>query len=413
MAYIVREDGVHFVVPSYRQVLTVKQKSQLKKEINILSQNYGNNITLQKRGTSYYEVAFSSDSGYLLGESIWHSFKKPLDFIYCEAQANGTEAILIIVKAGIVYLDGIFPLDSIPEELIIFLSQQNNFDIYIYGNVPISEKPEVGKFSFDEKSVRLFTVLTQPAFPTVPTLKIYQLQAVDVVLKSQGIGVFPLIPLMSILGCGVLAFLIWEFWETFMAAPPPVVHEVKQNPYQAYYDALRSPSPQAILAEIMYSINIFATLPGWKITQLKYSAGNVVATTLSIGGTMAELMRWGTLNHVNVNIEKQTITLSRMIMVKNRTDIPALNPVNYTIAALIDKIVRVYPGNNFELGDAKSQGANKVMPITVKYNGISQAMFSLISEQLIGLAVTLKTVTIQIGSDMSLTGDIVLDALGN
>src|SRR5262245_20600863 len=106
MPYIAREDGERFVLPFYRNFLIFNQKSQLKKEILLLSQSYGEYITLQKKNATQYEVAFSPDTGYLLGESIWHNFKKPLDLIYCEAIPNTTEAILVIVKSGSVYLDG-------------------------------------------------------------------------------------------------------------------------------------------------------------------------------------------------------------------------------------------------------------------------------------------------------------------
>src|SRR6185436_11059386 len=118
----------------------------------------------------------SQESGYLLGESIWHYFKRPFDLIYCEAIPGTTEAILVIVKAGSVYLDGSFPVDSIPEELLVFRTQQNNFYIYIQGNVPISERPSPEKFSLDPSSVRSFKVLDTPVFPTLPLVKTFQLQ---------------------------------------------------------------------------------------------------------------------------------------------------------------------------------------------------------------------------------------------
>ncbi len=33
MAFIAREDGEHFVIPSYRDVITAKQEAALKKDI--------------------------------------------------------------------------------------------------------------------------------------------------------------------------------------------------------------------------------------------------------------------------------------------------------------------------------------------------------------------------------------------
>src|SRR3990167_80168 len=138
MPYITREDGERFIIPSYRDVLSVKKQSLLRREVLLLASNYGEYATLQRKNADQYEVAFSPDPGYLLGETVWHYFKRPRDLIYCEAIPNTAEAILVIVKGGSVYLEGSFPIDTIPEELVIFQTQQNNFEIYIHGNVPIS-----------------------------------------------------------------------------------------------------------------------------------------------------------------------------------------------------------------------------------------------------------------------------------
>src|SRR5687768_7707453 len=120
MPYITREDGERFVIPSYRDVLSIKKESLLRKEILLLSENYGEYIALQRKNAEQYEVAFSNEPGYLLGETIWHYFKRPYDLIYCEAIPNTSEAILVMVKSGNVYLDGTFPLDAIPDELLVF-----------------------------------------------------------------------------------------------------------------------------------------------------------------------------------------------------------------------------------------------------------------------------------------------------
>jgi hypothetical protein len=123
----------------------------LKKELRLLTASYGEYVALQKKSAATYEVALSPDPGYLLGECVWDYFKRPFDMIYCEAIPNTTEAILVIVKSGSVYLDGSFQIDSIPEELLIFKSQtNNNFSVFIHGNVPISQTEEEGKIAFDE-----------------------------------------------------------------------------------------------------------------------------------------------------------------------------------------------------------------------------------------------------------------------
>src|SRR5579864_5340376 len=137
MAYIAREDGENFVIPSYRDVIS-KRKSQLKNDILELSSRYGEYLALLRRGVAQYEVAFSNDAGYLFGECVWHYFNRPLDLIYCEVIPDTTEAYFVLVKEGGVCLDGTFPLDHIAEELQAFTTQQNQFEIYVYGDTPIS-----------------------------------------------------------------------------------------------------------------------------------------------------------------------------------------------------------------------------------------------------------------------------------
>ena len=125
MPYIAREDGEHFVVPSYREAVVAKGASAVKRDIVSLSNNYGQYIAIQSKGPLRYEVAYSPDTGYLLGESIWYFLNRPFEMIYCEAIPDTTEVILVIVKEGSVYLDGRFPADGVQEELVSFLTQEN------------------------------------------------------------------------------------------------------------------------------------------------------------------------------------------------------------------------------------------------------------------------------------------------
>lgn len=411
MPYITREDGQHFVIPSYRDVLTVKQKSQLKKEMLLLSQNYGEYVTLQKKGTSQYEVAFSPDTGYLLGESIWHHFKKPLDMIYCEAIPNTTEAILVIVKSGSVYLDGSFPLDSIPEELIIFLTQQNNFEIYIYGDVPISQEPEAGKFSFEISSVKSFSILDKPIFTTLALLKIYQLQLVDVVLREQGIGVFPTKPLIILV---MLAAAMWMGYAYFTAPKKDLVATKPQvNPYQQYIDLLKSAAPDQEVATFVNRLEILFQIPGWKIKDVKYTRNNINATVFSSGAKVEDLYAWAKDNKFNVQIKKTGIFLTQYIDVPSRSYPKNIYPVTQIIGTMVDRLASVYPGNNMQLGDFIKKGVYSNVLITVKFQKISTIVLSLIGKQFVDLPLVLHDITVSTDEENTLAGSITLDALGS
>lgn len=411
MSFITREDGEHFVIPSYRDVLTVKQASQLKKEILLLSKSYGEYITLHKKSATQYEVAFSSDTGYLLGESVWQNFKRPLDLIYCEAIPNTNDAILVIVKSGSVYLDGAFSLDSIPEELIIFLTQQNNFEIYTYGNVPISQEPEAGKFSFEASSVKSFQVLDTPAFPALSLYKMYQLQLVDTVLKSQGIGVFPLRPVLIVFALIAIGWLGWSYLSTEKV----VVVETKQevNPYLPYFQALKSSAPDQEVQAFTKQLARFYQMPGWGIKDIKYIHGSLNVTVLSNGGKVAGLYEWAKRNKANVMIKNSGVTITKSVSLPDRRMTTTITPISKIIAALVDRISNVYPGNNLDLGDTVNKNVFGVVSIKIKFTNVSPVVINLIGEQFAGLPLTLHDITIKVDDSNDLSGSITVEALGN
>jgi hypothetical protein len=411
MPYITREDGEHFVIPSYRDVLSAKQKSALKKEILLLSQNYGEYVALQKKGTTQYEVAFSPDAGYLLGESIWHHFKRPLDMIYCEALPNATEAILVIVKAGSVYLDGSFPIESIPDELVIFLTQQNNFEIFTYGEVPISQTPEEGKFSFDPNSVKSYAVLDKPVYPTLPLLKIYQLRLVDTVLKEQNIGVFP--TKQIIMGVILLA-LLWMMYallSSLRKAPPPAVVQV--NPYAGYNSTLASPAPNEELDHVLNTITgTLLSIPGWQPTQINYARGSMTAQVQSSGTKTQVLLDWALKNKATINIQTNGMYVVLSVPLEKRAVPTKIYQIKEVIAQIVDRLSDVYPGNHLKLGAFANKGVYTEVPLTISINNVSPALFDLIVKQFKGLPMVLQSATFNV-SNGSLTGTIIINALGS
>jgi hypothetical protein len=413
MPYITREDGQRFVIPSYRDVLTVQQKSQLKNEILQLSESYGSNITLQKKGTSQYEVAFSSDRGYLLGESIWNYYQKPTDLIYCETIPNTTEAILVIVKSGSVYLDGSFPLDTIPEELVIFLTQQNNFEIYVYGDVPISKEPEAGKFSFEASAVKSFNVLEQPIFPGLPLLKAYQLQPVDLVLREQGIiSVLPLKQILIVLVVLVLGYLgYWYFTSAPPPPPPPPPPQV--NPYQAYFDALTSPPPSEVISKIAKRITIFFQISGWTVKQIDYAGGALIVHPLSAGGSVEELRAWGEANKTGVVIQPTGMLLNTPLELSNRPMPMKIYRLQKVLTVIIDKLAKVLPGNSIGISAFNNKDVFTTVQMTINFNSISPAILELIGKQLEGLPLVLNNVSLTLTDENGLNGSIMFDVLGN
>jgi hypothetical protein len=411
MAYITREDGERFVIPSYRDVLSVKKQSLLKKEILLLSTDYGEYVALQRKSADQYEVAFSNEPGYLLGESVWNYFKRPQDLIYCEAIPNTSEAILVIVKSGSVYLDGSFPVDSIPEELVIFRTQQSHFDVYIYGDVPISKDIEEDKFSLDSSSVRSFTVLDKPVFETIPTVKSFQLQLVDAVLKAQGIGALPTKQIAIFLVILALGWVGWNYYSSEEHALPTIVTGVI-NPYQSYVNGLTTPDPAVEMQWLTDTLRKFYGLQGWFPESLNYGSGVLVADMRSMGARTNELFNWAKNNRATLNLNTGGFYLTMNTSFVNRQPPRNIYPITQVVANLIDKISYIIPGNNVGVAAPLDKGKYKEVVITIGFSSITIDTLALIGQQLKLLPVNLTKLSLKADRGY-ITGSISLIALGN
>lgn len=411
MPYITREDGERFIIPSYRDVLSAKKQALLKKEILLLSTNYGEYITLQRKNVEQYEAAFSPEPGYLLGETVWHHFKRPRDLIYCEAIPNTTEAILVIVKGGSVYLDGSFAIDSIPDELIVFRTQQNNFEIYIHGDIPLSQSPEEGKFSLDASSVKSFSILPQPIFPILPTIKTFQLRLVDVVLKSQGIGVFPVKRMITgLILLGVIGFGFMYLSTNKQPLQPALVSPA--NPHEAYMIAMSAPPPDSEIKFVAANIALLYTIPGWTPISIEYSLGSMKANVKSPGTKINILYKWAPANHATIQIASTGIYVSLPVIVKNRPATETIEPLQRVIAEILDRVSSVIPGNNLRLATAINRGEFSEAQVTINFTELTLETLNLLAEQLKGLPLVLVKLDMTINNG-TLSGAIVLKALGN
>lgn len=408
MPYITREDGAHFVIPSYRDVLTARQASVLQKEINTLSQNYGEHITIQRKGVGQYEVAFSPDTGYLFGETVWHYFGRPSDLVYCEEVPNTLEVYLVIVKGGSVYLDGSFPKDSISEELVIFLTQQNNFEIYIYGDVPISEKPALGKFCFESGSVKSFKILDSSAFEKLPLIPEFKFQLVQQALTAQGIGVAPVMQMVTVLVGIAFVYVLYSFFSA-----PAGVSEVKvePNPYQAYVDALRSPAPDAVVKAFLEKLKVMMTIPGWELEKVACKGQDIQAKMISLGSEVESLVDWANKNGMTVSMAGEGIILSTKIAVKERPKPREIYPTLDVMARFIDNLQKVYPGNHLKLTQPRTKANFIQYVVDITITDASPMMINLIGKQFASMPFALVSIELSVrGSQLS--GNIKLDSYG-
>lgn len=417
MAYITREDGERFVIPSYREVISAKKPALLKREIILLSQSHGEYITLQRKNIDQYEIAFSNEPGYLLGESVWSNFKRPLDLIYCEQIPNTSEAILVIVKGGSVYLDGSFSIDSIPDELVIFRTQQSNFDIYIYGDVPISETPAEDKFALDSSSVRSFTVLDKPIFPTLPLVKAFKLQLVDTVLKEHGIGVLPIRSIVTAIALIGLIFIGFQYLSTHKKELPAVIIQ-GINPYQGYISALATPDPAKEIEWVARTIPILYTIDGWHPNDITYDSGELIVGVQSVGARTNVLYDWASRNFATVEMTSTGFTLTLQHPTSKRQEPKYIYSIPQVVANITDTLSYIIPGNNLVIGKSLTQGKFTQLELMINVKSITPATLDLIGQQLDQapknqLPLVLSKMELEMGKDGSISGTINLKVLGS
>ncbi|MES2218922.1 MAG: hypothetical protein V4501_10990 [Pseudomonadota bacterium] len=414
MPYITRDDGERFVIPSYRDTISAKSSGLLKKEVAILSANYGEYIALQRKTSTTYEIAFSTDSGYLFGECVWDYFKRPYDMIYCEAIPNTSDAYLVIVKSGTVYLDGSFPVDSIPEELIIFKTQQNNFSIYISGDVPISETPQDGKFSFDESSVSSFEILPEPIFATLPVVAAFQLQLIDVVFKSLGIGVLPIKQVSMVLVLVGLVYMGYTFI-TSTKQLPEAFTIVAVNPYQGFLDQLSSPDPAKEIRNVLDVLQIVFTIPGWKPQSFTYDTGfpaKLRVPVTSIGGNLQILLDWAYKNNAQVDVISSIPTVTMLVVTSKRPQPTLIFQMQAVVVTMKDRLAYILPENSVNVGPIPDRKPFKDGAITITFADISPFVLDMVAQYIQGLPLITTRFAGSL-ADGQMSGTITFKALGN
>ncbi|AML47985.1 hypothetical protein AYM02_01155 [Coxiella burnetii] len=188
MPTLVKDDGTPFALQAYREVL-IGDRASVYKRIRLLAERHGHFVHILKRYTDHYEIAFSPQPGYLLGESIKHYFGWAQNLIFCERLPHRPELLLVVIREGRVYLDSLVLANKVAAKLMPLLSDTQPYQIVTSGEVPIQQ-------SSDEKEVFVpppylvdsFEELNEPLFPRLPAISSLQLLPLSLVLKTSEIN---------------------------------------------------------------------------------------------------------------------------------------------------------------------------------------------------------------------------------
>lgn len=414
MPIIKRDDGIQFVLSAYRELLQPTQPKISRNEIRTLAVNHGEYIALFKLANGQMEGVFSKDPGFLFAEAVWHYFGKPNDLIYCEALAERDVALVVVVRNGSVYLDTKIPYNTLAEEFAALIGS-NQYDIYIYGDVPISEKAKRGKFNFEKEQIKSFTFLEQSLFNTIVIRDDLQLKPLEFVLHTQKIGKSSIL-LPAILTTALFVIAIAWFYAhvTKPKLPKPVLAtpQYAVNPYLAYQMSYISPDPEIQLNELATSIAMLYGMPGWQVTGVTFNGSNYTIQTNPLGGTISYLNQWTKDRNMNLIINPQGVTLTMSSQLPNRAAPTVIYPLQEVLFVVMDNVNSIMPERSVSINTIAKYPMYKSATITISVNDASPDILILIGRELHDLPVKLLNTHISINNGM-LSGTIQLLALGN
>lgn len=416
MPILKRDDGIQFAIQAYRELLQPIKKSLLKNEIRMLAQNHGEYVRLFKQPTGQIEAVFSRDPGFLLGEAIWQHFGKPNDLIYCETLTGGRYALVVVVRSGSVYLDAKIPFPSIADEFSSLLTGAVKYDIYVYGNVPVSNTQERGKFVFDPAFVKSFTRLEQPVFPTLPIDDNLQLLPLEFALRAEKVSKKTWMPYL-IGGLILLLFIVWWYHHitTQKIATPVAVAPTTQaqvDSFQGYKAALMTPAPEKQLAEFVAVVNLMYQLPGWEVTGVTFNNGTYTITLNPMGGGVMLLRQWARAHGALATINSAGVNLTIKSNLDNRATPSGIYHAEDVIATVIDRVDQMMSQRSVSVGNAVSYGNYGTTNMAIQFTGISPDVLILVGRQLADLPAQINSIQVTVGQGV-LSGTIQLSILGN
>lgn len=407
MRILIREDGTQFLLQPYRERLVIKSTALLKREIFLLSQNYGVYSRIYKQPYGYYEGVFAHEPGYLLGETIWHYFGKPENLLYCEALSND-QMLIVVVRDNSVYLDTQIAKADLKEELSFFQEAKSKYTIYVYGDVPISEKENTHPIILPRERIKSFSRLKAPVFPSVPVQKELSLVPVETAVAELKLNRRAYVTTFSI-AVIVLVGALWAWFTT----QPAIVMEEAVSPYFRYVIALRTPDPgQQLVRMGKQMVLIYSSIPGWTPTVVSYLNGSSRFEMHSLGGSMTALHDWAAAYGAFLAVSPNGATLSVPIFVKARPVTPVLTSSQRTLAQLIDRMMRVLPDKTVTVASSITHSAYNETPVVLTLTNLSPEVLALVGQEITGLPINLSGCQFTISNGV-LTGTVQLTLLGS
>lgn len=440
MPTVTRDDGSQFATRAYRELLTSKKPSLLKREIRFLERSHGAYARFFTQPDGTIEAVFSRDPGYLLGETVWNYFEKPADLIYCEAMPDGKHALLVIVRATSIYLDAKIPLENLSDELAsVTVAGKNFYDIYLYGDLPIRESETEDFYYFPQDVVKSLQWLDESVFNNLRLTDEFRLLPVEQAVKiDKLIKTSPWVYVILIVFAIFLIILLYNWLTekpttkvvqpTITTRPTIIKTEVREvNPYQEFENALTTPNPAYQMIELANLLKQFYKIPGWQVKSLIYNAEGLEVYMQSIGGDLQVLQHFATAKSYTLEFEQGEIKIIAPTKLADRTPPSKIYNAKNQLVLFDSRIQKIIaPDVSQGQAQAEAGAGQEILKVTdvkqsenfteikveVNFQSALPQTFQLVAKSLAGVPATLNQVQADY-DDGILTGTIDLTIAGD
>lgn len=406
MTILTRNDGIEFVMQAYREIIENGNKTALAQKVHVLAEQHGRFVRLFKKEKHYYEAVFSNEAGYLLGESVKHYFYQAQNLIFCEALENEIDLLLVVVRDGEVYLDAIVNKISLRQELRLLISDRYQYQIFTHGAVPMLDDPIL-----PPEKIISFENLSDPLLPRLPTLKNLQLVPVELALKTQCNSstnqslIYLIISLLALSG-GLILYNINTGLQKKQA------QSVLADPYSQFNTALSSAEPHAQLIELMKTIELLYTIPGWQLQSINFSNNHYSVQLKNNQGDLTQISQWSDFNNFTYTQNNNQPTLTSLSHVPSRLPPKTISNEAALVEAITEPLRALLGAQAISIENTYTSGLAKQTTVTLNITQATPKILDIIGQLLENQPVTIENANFN-NKDLTINGRIQFSIWGN
>lgn len=412
MAVIERQDGIKFIAQVYRERIGVMNKRLLAEEIRTLCDQHGQYLSIMRKMKGELEIAISPLQGYLLGELVWDYFSRLDNLIFCEAVAESAHCILVVIRAGAVYLDTRLLSSQVYDELLPIFSDQVAYDVYTYGDVAIRDTDTFGDatFKLPKKMVAKFNHLKVSVFDKLLPSPEFELQPLPVMLRSKYVR--SRTTSVTVLAVLIVFVMGWWYFSTMSSTTRSLPVQRASLPSVQQYDlALSSPAPTALINELTKKIEQLYLIPGWNAAHITFNGGKYRVDMHSQGGDLWYLTDWAKQHYYELRMTSDGAELTLESHLKKRDLHKHYPDMQSAVDTFVERMRQVLTATAVHVGASQQYGLMQETRFTLDLNKLSPDLLDLIGQELEDLPLSLSSIDLRL-QDGLIDGKIQLSVWG-